>query len=139
MVYGPILKTLNTSGPLLRYCTRGPGAHPEIFKRGGFYFQKTNLNPIVVSLFQPLMKTHAMIVKHGFAVIVAFCYNISLLRNPVITILKVVGCEDCVRENKSPLWAPGGEDSCNFFRKKNSHFNAIWITYCRFLVHLEKS
>ena len=40
---------------------------------------------------------HAIIVKQGFAVIVAFCYNICLFKNPVTTILKVVGFEDCVR------------------------------------------
>ena len=55
------------------------------------------------------MKMHAIIVKQGFAVIVAFCYNICLFRNPVITILKVVGCEDCVRENKLFRWEHGGE------------------------------
>ena len=52
---------------------------------------------------------HAIIVKQGFAVIVAFCYNICLFRNPIIMILKVVGCEDCVRENNLPLCGQGGE------------------------------
>ena len=46
------------------------------------------------------MKMLAIIVKKGFVVIVAFCYNICLFRDPVTMILKVVGCEDCVRENK---------------------------------------
>ena len=46
---------------------------------------------------------HAKIVKQGFVVIVSLCY-ICLFRTPVITILKVVGCEDCVRENKLPQW-----------------------------------
>ena len=46
------------------------------------------------------MKMHAIIVKQGFAVIVAFCSNICLFKNPVPTILKVVGSEDCVQENK---------------------------------------
>ena len=40
------------------------------------------------------MKMHAMIVKQGF---------------PVTMILKVVGYEDCVQENKLPLWGPGGK------------------------------
>ena len=48
------------------------------------------------------MKMHGIIVKQVFAVIVAFCYNICLFKNPAITILKVVGCEDCARENKPP-------------------------------------
>ena len=52
---------------------------------------------------------HAIIVKQSFAVRVTFCYNISLFRNLVTTILKVVDCEDCVRENKLPLWGSGGE------------------------------
>ena len=43
------------------------------------------------------MKMHAIIDKQGFAVIIVFCY-ICLFGNPVITILKVVGCEDCVQE-----------------------------------------
>ena len=46
---------------------------------------------------------HAIIVMQGFTVIAAFCYNICLFRNPAITILKVVGGEDCVQENKLPL------------------------------------
>ena len=46
--------------------------------------------------------------------LVVFCYNICLFSNPVpaIAILKVVGCEDCVRENKLPLWGPGSEAPC---------------------------
>ena len=38
------------------------GAHPEIFKGGGLNFSKSNQYPIVVN---------AVIVKQGFAVIVA--------------------------------------------------------------------
>ena len=93
----------------------GPGAHSEIFKAGVSVFHK---------LFQPLMKMHAIIVKQGLAVIVAFCYNICLFRNPVITILKVVGCEDCVRENKLFRWEsmgakpPAAEHFLQFVRKK---------------------
>ena len=52
---------------------------------------------------------HNIIVKQVFAVIIAFCYNICLFKNPVITVMKVVGCEDCVQENNLPLWRPGGE------------------------------
>ena len=48
---------------------------------------------------------HALIVKQGFAVIVVFCYNINLFSNSVTTVLKVVGCEDCVPETKLPQWA----------------------------------
>ena len=77
------------------YGTHLPGAHPEIFK-GGVNFSKTSPNPIVVNLYQPLMKMHPIIVKQSFAVIVAFCYNICLFRSHVITILKVVDSEDCV-------------------------------------------
>ena len=73
------------------------------------------------------MKVHGIIyavVKQDFAVIVAFYYNIWLFKNSVITILKVVGCGDCVGKNKLPLRGPGGEDPSlwailvNFFRKK---------------------
>ena len=66
---------------------------------------------------------HSIIIKQGFAVIVAFCY-ICLFRNPVITILKVVGCENCEQENKLPLWEPEGKAPSRwailaiFFRKK---------------------
>ena len=69
------------------------------------------------------MKVHSITVKQDFAVIVAFYYNICLFKNPVITILKVVGSEDCVRENKFPLWGPGAKPPAaglffNLFRKK---------------------
>ena len=75
---------------------------------------------------------HGDIVKQDFAVMAAF-YYICLFKNPVITIAKVVGCEDCVRENKLPLWGPGGEAPSRWAilkisRKKNSDFNAIWMT-----------
>ena len=50
------------------------------------------------------MKMHAIMVKQGFGVIVAFSYNICLFKNPVITIWKAVACEDSVRENKLPLY-----------------------------------
>ena len=73
------------------------------------------------------MKMHAIIVKQGFAVIVAFCYNICLFRSPVTTILKIVGCEDCVEENKLPRWVPGNWAILAIFSEKNSNFNAIWI------------
>ena len=66
------------------------GAHPEIFKEGGLNFSKSNQYSIAVNL---------VIVKQDFAVLVAFYHNICLFKIPVITILKVVGCEDCVREN----------------------------------------
>ena len=76
------------------------------------------------------MKMHGIIVKQGFAVIVAFCYSICLFKNRVITILKVVGCEDCVQENKLPLWGAGGKAPSRwavlqFFQKKT----AIWMTF----------
>ena len=71
------------------------------------------------------MKVHSITVKQDFAVIVAFYYNICLFKNPVITILKVVGSEDCVRENKFPLWGLGAKPPAaglffNLFRKKQS-------------------
>ena len=80
------------------------------------------------------MKMLAIIIKEGFAVIVALCYNICLFKNPVITILKIVGCEDCEPENKLPLWMLG---DCRWailaiFFEKNSRFNTIWITYSTF-------
>ena len=55
------------------------------------------------------MKMHDRMVKQGLAVIVAFCYSICLLKNPAITILKVIGSEGCVQENKLPLWGPVGK------------------------------
>ena len=70
-----------------------------------------------------IVKLHAVIVKQGFAVMVVFCYNICLFRNPVIMILKVVGCEDYVRENKSPYEGLGAKLSATkqflqIFQKK---------------------
>ena len=66
---------------------------------------------------------HAIIVKQGFAVIVAFCYKICLFKNPVTTIRKFLDCEYCVQENKLPVLGPGGEAPAvgqflHFFRKK---------------------
>ena len=75
------------------------------------------------------MKMDTIIVKQGFAVIVAFCY-ICLFRNPVITILKVAGCEDRERENKLSLRGPRGEAPCCWaiaaiFFEKKSRFNIV--------------
>ena len=54
------------------------------------------------------MKTRAITVKQGFAVMIAFvAVQLCLFRNPVITILKVVGFENCMRENELPLLAGG--------------------------------
>ena len=69
------------------------------------------------------MKMHGIIVKQGFAVIVSFSYSFCLFKTPVITILKVIVCEDCVRENKLSLWEPGHKAPSRwailqFFRKK---------------------
>ena len=71
-----------------------------------------------------------IIVKMGFAIIMAFC-QICLFKNSVITILKVAGCEDCVRENKFPLRGPG-QFLQFFFSEKNNHFNAIWMHFEHF-------
>ena len=60
------------------------------------------------------MKMRVITLKQGFAVIVVFC-DLCLFRNPVITILKVVGCEDCVRQSKLPLLLG---KFLHFFRKK---------------------
>ena len=46
------------------------------------------------------------------------------IQKPAITVLKVVVCERCVRQNKLPLWRPGA--ILAIFLEKNSHFNAIW-------------
>ena len=123
-----------------------PKSAPKNFYREGFKFSKNNPNPIVFNLFQTLMNMHAIIIEQGFPVIVAFCYNISLFRNPVTTILEVLNFEDCVRENKLPLWHIGAwgrspqplSNSGNFFGK-NSHFNAIWKIFWTFIEQLEKS
>ena len=85
------------------------GTLPEIFEKGDFNFSKTNPSPIVANLFQPLMKMHAIIVKQGFAVIVAFCYNICVFKNLCNNDFESYGFEDCVRENKLPLWGRGGK------------------------------
>ena len=109
------------------------GAHPEIFKGGGVNFLKTNQYPIVINLFQPLMKMHAIILEQGFAVIAAFCYNICLLKNPVLTILIV----KIVREGKRHH--PGSEapaaGQLQFFRKKI----AILAPFCTSLEQLQKA
>ena len=80
-----------------------PGAHPEIFKEGGFNFSKSNHYPIVVSLTTNENAHNNS--QTGFPSNSCIC----LFRNPVTMILKVVGCEDCVQENKLPLWGPGGK------------------------------
>ena len=77
-----------------------------------------------------------IIVKQGFVVIVGFCYSICLFKNPVIMILKVIGCENCVRENKITIMGekPSAcKQFLQFFFGKNSHFNANWITFELFL------
>ena len=84
---------------------------------------------------------HAILVKQGFAI--NSCISLQrLLRNPAITFLKVVGCEDCVREKKLRLWGSGEETPSPWvifaiFLGKNNHFNAIWLTFCTFLEQLE--
>ena len=79
---------------LIFFLCLAPGAHSKIFKGGRVQFFKKQPDSILVNLFQPLMKMHGVIVKQGFAVVVAFCY-ICLFKNPVLTILKVNGGEDC--------------------------------------------
>ena len=71
---------------------------------------------------------------------VVFCYSICLFRHPVTTILKVVDCEDCLRENKLPLEGPGSEaPSCWQFLLIFWNKIAILMTFCRFLEQLEKA
>ena len=97
------------------------GAHPKIFKEGGLNFSKSNQYPIAVNLV--IVKQVSPKQLHR--------YNISLLKNLVITILKVVACEDCVQKNNLPLWGQSPQllgNSCNF-SEKSSHFNAIWMTF----------
>ena len=66
---------------------------------------------------------HAIIAKQAFVVIVAFCCNICLFTDPVLMILKVVGCERlCARERVASIGAWGRSpqllgNSCNFFGK----------------------
>ena len=83
------------------------------------------------------MKVHSITVKQDFAVIVAFYYNICLFKNPVITILKVVGSEDCVRENKLPLWRPRVKPPAagqffNFFKNKTAILAPFGLHFERF-------
>ena len=58
----------------------------------------------------------------------------------VITILKVVGCENCLLENKLLLWGPESEAPCHWailaicWKKI-----AIWMIFCTFLEQLEKA
>ena len=54
---------------------------PRNFYRGGVQFFKKQPNPILVNLFQPLMKMNDIVVKQGFAVLVGFCYNICLFKS----------------------------------------------------------
>ena len=59
----------------------------------------------------------------------------------VIIILKAVFCENCLRKNKLLLLGPGGEASSRWailaILGKNSHFNAICMTFCTLLEQLE--
>ena len=78
---------------------------------------------------------HAIIAKQGFAVIVVFCYTICLFRSPVLTILKVVGCERlCTRERVTIIGGWGRSQFLQFFRKI-----AIWMAFYSFLEQLEKA
>ena len=108
------------------------GAHKEIFE-GGLNFLKSNPYLIAVNL---------VIVKEGFAVIVASLQDL-LIQNLVITILKIVGCEDRVLDSNLPLsgmrQSPSHWAIVTTFSKKFSHFNAIWMTFCTFLEQLEKA
>ena len=73
---------------------------------------------------------HTIIVKQGFMIIVVICS----FRNPAITILKVVGCEECVRKNKLPLWGLGGKASAaGQFFQKNSHLDDILLQKAKLL------
>ena len=85
------------------------GAHSQTFIGGGAIFQKpTRLN---FSLFISTINENAcIIVKQGFAVVVAFCY-ICLFKNPAITILKVGGGSDC--GEKTSYHYGGLGNSCN--------------------------
>ena len=55
------------------------------------------------------MKMHGIIVHTGFCGNSGILLQLGYFENHVITILKVVGCEDCEQENKLPLWGPEGE------------------------------
>ena len=95
----------------------------EIFEKGDFNFSKTNPSPIVANLFQPLMKMHAIIVKQGFAVIVAFCYNICVFKNLVTMILKVMVLKIVCERTSYHYWGVGAKPPAAgqflpFFRKK---------------------
>ena len=99
------------------------GAHPEIFKVGCLNFSKSHQHSIVINL---------VIVKQGFAVIVAFCY-IRLFKNLATKISKIVGCEDCVQKKSFCYWGLGAkpqaaEQFLQLFRKY-SHVKAIWMTF----------
>ena len=103
--------------------------------KGGVQLFKKQPDPILVYLFQPLMKMYDIIVKQSFAVIVGFCYNICLFKNPVTTILKVVGYEHWGRKTVSYHNGSLGAKPqsagkfLQFFVEKNSDFNVIWITF----------
>ena len=105
-----------------------PGAHSEILK-GGVNFPKKQPDPILVNLLQPLMKMHGIIVHTGFRGNSGILLQLGYFENHVITILKVVGCEDCEQKNKLPLWGPGREAPSRwailgffFFLKKKQPF-----------------
>ena len=70
----------------------------------------------MINLFQPLMKMHAIIVKQGFAVKAAFCYNICLLKNPVLMILIVKIVREGTRHHPEGEAPVAGQ--LQFFRKK---------------------
>ena len=84
---------------------------------------------------------HATMFKQGF---VLQLYSISFNWNAVapLTILEVVCWENCVQENKSSLLGPENKVPSHgvifptFQKKKNSHFNAIWMPFCTFFKQL---
>ena len=82
----------------LDYCRQG--ALKKFLKRGFQFFKKQPIpnGSKIISNINENARYYSQTGFHGNS---GFCY-ICLLRNFVITILKVVGCEDCVREYKLP-------------------------------------
>ena len=73
------------------------GRTQKFLKGGGcFNFSKSNQYQIVVNLFEPLMKIQHYYLQTGFRSNSCILLRLFIHFFPVITILKVVGCEDFI-------------------------------------------
>ena len=89
------------------------------------------------------MKTHAIVVMQGFAVVVPFRYNIvysKTLEQRFGKLLVVKNARERTSHHYGSLGAklPAPGQFLQFFGK-NGHFNRIWLTFSMFTEQLKKA